>query len=77
MWFMATSGGCYRFDLCGKSLEVRQELVGSDASKNDTPRDYSASFRRIGPYRLLKPGVCEGNRYVAVYGSDVHDLICE
>ena len=77
MWLMASGGRCYRFDLCGELLEVREELAGGDAGKNDTPRDYSAGFRRIGPYGLLKPGVCEGDRYVAVHGSDVHDLICE
>ena len=74
---MASGGRCYRFDLCGESLEVHEELARSDAGKNDTPSDYSAGFRWIGPYGFVKPGVCEGNRYVAVYGTNSHHLICE
>jgi hypothetical protein len=77
IWFMASSGRCYRFDLCGESLEVCEELAGSNAGKNDTPGDYSMSFRRVGPYGFVKPGVGEGNRYVAVYGTNTHDLICK
>jgi hypothetical protein len=77
MWFMAGGGRCYRFNLCGESVEVCEELAGSNAGKNDTPSDHSMSFRRVGPYGFVKPGVCEGNRYVAVYGPDAHDFICE
>jgi hypothetical protein len=33
MWFMASGGRCYRFDLGGKSFEVFEELAGSDASR--------------------------------------------
>jgi hypothetical protein len=77
MWFMASGGRCYRFDLRSESSEVREELAGSDAGKNDTTSDYSAGFRWIGPYGFVKPSVCEGNRYVAVHGTYSHDLICE
>ena len=77
MWFMASGGRCYRFDLGGKLFEVFEELAGSDASKHNTSGNNPMCFRRIGPDWLVKASVCEGNRYVAVHGTNTYDLTCK
>ena len=77
MWFMTSGGRCYRFDLGGKLFEVFEELAGSNASKDNASGNDPMCFRRIGPDWLVKAGVCEGNRYVTVHGTDTYDLTCE
>jgi hypothetical protein len=77
VWFMASGGRCYRFDLGGKLFEVFEELVGSNASKHDSSNDDPVRYWGVGPEGFVKPGACEGNRYVAVHGTNAHDLICE
>ena len=77
VWFMASGGRCYRFDLGGKLSEVSEELVGSDASKHNASGNNPMCFWGTRSDGFVKPGVCEGNRYVAVHGTNAHDLVCE
>jgi len=77
VWFVTGCSRGYRFDLGSKLLEVLKELAGDQPAKYDTPDDYPARFWRIGPYGLVKAGVCEGNPYIAVHGADSRDLIRE
>jgi hypothetical protein len=77
VWFMASGGRCYRFDLGGKLFEVFEELVGSDASKHNASGNNPMCFWGIRSEGLVKSGVCDGNRYVAVYGTDTYNLTCE
>ena len=77
MGFMASGRRCYRFDLSGELFEVFEELAGSDAAKHDTSNDDPVRCWGVSPDGFVKPGVCEGNRYVAVHGTNAHDLICE
>ena len=77
MWFMPSGGRCYRFDLGSESLEVSEELAGGNASEHDTAGDNPVRFWGVSYNGFVKPGICEGNRYVAVYGTNTYDLACE
>ena len=70
--FMASGHGCYRFDLSGELLELREELVVGDAGEHNSPSDNSVCYRRIVSDGFVKSSICEGNRYVAIISLQYH-----
>jgi hypothetical protein len=74
---MASGGGCYRFDLSGKLLEVLEELRSGDIGQHKSCGYDPVRLRGIFPDGLIKSDACKRDGYVAVYHARAYHLGCE